>query len=253
MRLLYSAPVSNRSLTYFLPNGSWGGFLLVYEFTNDTGNQATRADLGNVNLTRNGTPLINVDAEMLSYLNDLKGGFATFSSTQGSTGYAAILIPCGHFNDRNNAYLIRQSDKVYFKLDYGSLTDLAVSGNVRIYGLPKEGIQNYLYCITQRNVVAGGASTIADVHRLDNVAQMYLVNFSSVSQATIIRDNQTLIDALISDLKAFSDVNNQVETSTSIIELDLNLSKNVTEVISREIEFKYQFSGASTLRDRKST
>lgn len=244
MRLLYSLPFIASTLTFFIPNGNWGGFLLVYRGTNNS-TPKTRANVGNVNLTWNGTPLINVDYELLSYLSDLKGGVSTFTSTASSTFKTAVFIPCGAYGDSNNSYFINDSQKVYFKLDFASLAD--ITGQVYIYGIPKAGVNNYHYCLTSRNVTSSGVGTIADVHRLNNVSALYLKGHSIVDNTQILQDGNTVFDGMTTDLQMLSDFTNRVETSNSLIELDLNRSKDVREIISSEINFKYSFNTSGIL------
>lgn len=245
MQLLYSTAFSSSSLTFFLPKGSFGGFQIAFRGTNNA-TPKTRADLGNVQLTWNGNPIVNVDAELLSYLTDLKGGFSTFTSTASSTLNAQIYIPAGQYGDTNNSYLITDSDKVYFKLDFPNLSN--ITGQVYIYGIKKQGVNNYLYCLTSRNVVASGAGTISDVHRLPNVSQIFLKNTTNMTSLQIVRDNQTVVDGLKEDVQAFSDFYNEVEASNTVIEIPLNLSRDIREVVSQEILFKYTFSAATTLQ-----
>jgi hypothetical protein len=248
MRLLNQSNIGDLSTTFYLPSGSYAGFLLDYQGTNDAGNQATRDDIGQIQLTFNGSPIINTDAEFLSYLSDLKGGYSTFSSALAGAFNCSIYIPCGDFDDNNNCYIINKTDSVYFKLDYSLLGGLLASGSVKIYGVDKAGVMNYIYNIAQRNVVASGVGTIADVHRLDNVGQMYVKNYSIIDTIRITRDNTTLFDCLTNDAKGLSDFFNRVEADTNaLIELDLNLSKDVKEVLSREILFNYYFNAGGTL------
>lgn len=244
MQLLYSAAFNSSSLTFFIPKGSWGGYVIAYRGTNNA-TPKNRKDLGNVQLTWNGNPIVNVDAELLSFLGDLKGGFSTFTSVASSTLNAQLFIPAGQYGDNNNSYLITDSDKVYFKLDYSALNN--ISGNIYIYGLRKQGVNNYLYCLTSRNVVTSGAGTISDVHRLPNVSQIFLKNTGSLTTIQIVRDGQTVVDGLKEDVQGFSDFYNQIEASNTIIEIPMNLSKDVREIVSQEILFKYTFTGATTL------
>jgi hypothetical protein len=248
MRLLHQANIGDLSITFYLPAGSYGGFLIDYQGVNAGGNTITRDDLGQVNFTMNGTPIINTDAEFLSHLADLKSGFIQFASAIGAAFNATLYIPCGTFTDENNCYIISKEDSVYFKLDFPLAGGLAASGTVKIYGIDKQGIQNYIYNLAQRHVVAQGVGTIADVHRLDNVGQMYLKNHSVIDTVRITRDNLTYFDCITDDAKGLSDFFNRVETgANALIELDMNLSKDVKEVLSREILFNYFFNGAGTL------
>lgn len=245
MKLLYSVPFSNQSLTFYLPKGSYGYFLISYTGTNNA-TPKTRLDLGNVQLVHNSNPIINVDAEMLSYLADLKGGYTTFVSTTSGTLNATVIVPCGKFNDRNNSYVINDNNKFYFKLDFPNLSN--ITGTISIYGVPKLGVQNYMYGIMQRNVVASGASTVSDVHRVSNALATYIKTSSSITQVQLVRDNQVVADSTLQDLGEFSDFVNQVESSSSLIEVDFNLSNDIREAVSNEIQFKYVTSAAVTVQ-----
>lgn len=245
MKLLYSVPFSNQSLTFYLPKGSYGYFLISYTGTNNA-TPKTRLDLGNVQLVHNSNPIINVDAEMLSYLADLKGGYTTFVSTTSATLNATVIVPCGKFNDRNNSYVINDNNKFYFKLDFPNLSN--ITGTISIYGVPKLGVQNYMYGIMQRNVVASGASTVSDVHRVSNALATYIKTSSSITQVQLVRDNQVVADSTLQDLGEFSDFVNQVESSSSLIEVDFNLSNDIREAVSNEIQFKYVTSAAVTVQ-----
>jgi len=245
MKLLYSVPFNNQSLTFYLPKGSYGYFLISYTGTNNA-TPKTRLDLGNVQLVHNSNPIINVDAEMLSYLADLKGGYTTFVSTTSSTLNATVIVPCGKFNDRNNSYVINDNNKFYFKLDFPNLSN--ITGTISIYGVPKLGVQNYMYGIMQRNVVASGASTVSDVHRVSNALATYIKTSGSITQVQLVRDNQVVADSTLQDLGEFSDFVNQVESSSSLIEVDFNLSNDIREAVSNEIQFKYVTSAAVTVQ-----
>lgn len=245
MKLLNAVSMANLSHTFFLPKGSWGGFMLVYVGTNPAVAK-TRDDLGNIQLNWNNTPVINVDAELLSYLGDMKGGVSTFTSVNGGALNAVIHIPCGMYGDKNNSYVFTEKDRVYFKLDFASLNDV-VGGVIYIYGIPKAGIQNYLYSINSRYVVAGGASVIADTHPVINVSQVFLKNYGSVTQMKIEKDKQLLFDGLTGAIQSLSDYNNEIESAGTVVELDMNPSRDAREAIANEVSWNYTFSGASTL------
>ena len=244
MKLLHAVPFNNSTLTFYLPKGSYGGFLISYTGTNNA-TAKTRKNLGSVQLVYQNNPVINVDAEFLSYLADLKGGYITFVSTASSTLNATIFIPAGQFGDTNNSYIVSDKSKFYFKLDFPDLAN--ISGTVSIYGINKLGVQNYIYGMFSRNVVASGASTVSDVHRQSNIVGTYIKSNSSVSTYQLIKDNQVIADASLQDLAELSDFLNRVETSNTLVEIPMNLSKDVREAVSSEIQFKVNFTGATTL------
>jgi len=244
MKLLYSVPFSNRSLTFFLPKGLYGAFAIVYRGTNGT-TPKNRKDLGNVNLVWNGTSIINVDAELLSLLADLKAGYSTFQSITESILNAMIYIPCGTYEDNKNAYLIDDTTKVYFKLDFPNLAN--INGNVYIYGIERLGVHNYFYNILSRFVVSGGAGTLSDVQYISNAREMFIKNLSIINSIQIQKDKQLVLDALTPDVLALSDFENQVEASSSLAIINFNKSNDVREIVGNEIIYKYVFNTSGTL------
>ena len=244
MKLLHSVPFSNGSLTFFLPKGLYGAFLIVYRGTNNV-TAKTRDDLGNVNLVWNGTSIINVDAELLSLLADLKGGYSTFASIPNSTLNAMLYIPCGTFEDNKNAYLIDDSVKAYFKLDFSNLKD--ITGNIYLYGIERLGVHNYFYNILSRFVVSGGAGTLSDVQYISNAREMFVKNLTIIDTIQIQKDKELVLDALTSDVLALSDFENQVEASSSLVVINFNQSNDVREIIGNEIIYKYVFNTSGTL------
>jgi hypothetical protein len=103
-------------MTFFLPKGLYGKFLIAYRGTNGA-TPKTRDDLGNLNLVWNGNSIMNVDVELLSYLADNKAGYSTFVSNANGVLNALIIVPCGTYEDNKNAYLVDDRTKVYFKLE----------------------------------------------------------------------------------------------------------------------------------------
>jgi len=247
MRHLFRKNVSDQQLEYHLKSGNYAGLMLAYEGTNDTGNTATRDHIGSVLFNRQGFPVVNCDAELLSYLNDLKGGYATFASSIAGAFSAFIFIPFGDFGDRNNSYLITKDEDVYVKLDFTALAAQLASGTVTVYGIMRDGVQNYQYNIHMRNVIAQGAGWISDNQELDNVATILLKDFSNVDDIQIMKDEELVFNLNTTAALALSNWNNQVEASVDLIELDLNTSRDAVEILSKEIQFRYNFGAADTL------
>jgi len=247
MRHLYSKNVSDQSLEFHLPNGNYAGFVIGYEGTNDTGKTATRDNLGSILFNMDGHPIINCDAELLSYLNDMKGGFSTFDSTIAGAFNCFIYVPCGDFGDRNNSYLITKDQDVYFKLDFTALDTELITGKVTIYGIYRDGIQNYIYNIHQRNVVAGGAGWISDFQTLENISTVLIKNYANIDDIQLMKDEELLFNLSTASALALSNFNNQVEVTSPLIEMDLNTSRDFTELLSKQLHFRYNFSGADTL------
>lgn len=248
MKFLNSRNISDRQLYFEVPEGNYQGFVIMFQGTNGAV-AATLDDLGTLMMNYKKFPLINdVDFEMLSFLNNLKGGFATFTSVAAGALQAYIYIPCGEFGDETNSYLVEKQDVLYFRANYPALAALAgITGTVKIFGIESDGVQNYLLALTQRNVVASGAGRIADVHRLQNISSVYLKNFANVTDVLISKDDKLRADALATELLAQSNFNNQIEASVNLIEIALNPARTLEENVGNEIEYAYNFTGAATL------
>lgn len=244
MKLLYSVPFSNGSMTFFLPKGLYGKFLIAYRGTNGA-TPKTRDDLGNLNLVWNGNSIMNVDVELLSYLADNKAGYSTFVSNANGDLNALIIVPCGTYEDNKNAYLVDDRTKVYFKLDFPNLAN--INGNVYLYGVERLGVHNYFYGIVSRFVVSGGAGTLSDVQYISNAREMFIKNLGIIDTIQIQKDKVLVVDALVPDIKALSDYESELETSGNLVIINFNQSNDVREIIGNEIIYKYVFNQAGTL------
>jgi hypothetical protein len=251
MQLLYAVPASQGQLTFFLPKKKYGLLAIEYELDAAASVTLTRANMGNVQLIWNGDPIINVDAELLNLLGNVYGGVSEFSSATGAACRMMVYIPTGTYFDSLNIYDVAENDQVNFKLDFPDLALAANvdSGMVRVYGKEKAGVMNYLYNLISRNVVASGASTLADTYPLNNVSQIILKNpaGSNVTDLQIKKDGRSIIDCPVDVLNSYSDWIHQLEATNTTIVVELAESKSIREVLGASIEYKYVFSGAGTL------
>ncbi|MCC7332646.1 MAG: hypothetical protein IT232_08570 [Flavobacteriales bacterium] len=248
MKFLFSKNITDGQLYFEVPEGNYKAFVIMFQGTNGAV-AATLDDLGTLMLNYKKYPLINdVDFELLSFLNNLKGGFATFTSVALGALSAYIYIPCGEFGDDTNSYLVERNDVLYLRMNYSALAALAgISGTVRIFGVESDGVQNYLFSITQRNVVASGAGRVGDTDSVQNVSSILLKNFAAVTDVLITKDGKLKADATATELLAQSNFINQVEASVSLIEVGLNPARTLEENVGNEVSFSYNFTGVTTL------
>lgn len=248
MKFLHSKNISDRQIYFEVPEGNYKGFIIMFEGTNGAV-AATLDDLGTLMVNYKKFPLINdVDFEMLALLNNLKGGFSTFTSVALGALLAYIYIPCGDFGDETNSYFVEKKDVLYLRLNYPALAALAgITGNVSIFAIESDGVQNYLYAITQRNVTSSGAGRIGDVHRLQNISSIYLKNFANITDVLITKDDKIKADATATQLLAYSNWINQIEASVALIEIALNPTRTLEENVGNEVEFSYNFTALATL------
>lgn len=249
MKLLHSVPVANSNLNFYLPKGQWGNILIEYDVVTDTGLTMTRADAGNVKLNWGGDDVINVDAEILNLLNNVYGGVAEASFASAAANRMVVILPSGLWFDSGNIFDVANKDEVYIDLSFAALAAKCVSGNVRIYSKPKIGVMNYLHKIVSRFVVAGGASVLADTFPISNISQVYLKNpaGSNVTQVQLTKNEETVVNASVQALIAYSDNIHNLETTNTTLALEMGESKDIRENIGNQIDYNYTFSAAGTL------
>jgi hypothetical protein len=244
--------MANGHMSFTLPKGQYGNILIDYSGTNAALKTMTLADLGNIRLNWNGQDVVNVDAEILSILNNLYGGVAPFVSAAGANFSGQIIIPCGQWTDSMNIYDIGNTDQVQLTLDFPNLAAIAnvTAGTVTVYYKDKVGVMNYLHNIVMRQVVAQGGGWVNDTFPVNNVSQIYLKTpvTNHVTDLQILKDNETHVDSTTAVAQAYSDYIHIVETATTSIAIECAESKNIMESIGGQVQYRYLFSQADTLQ-----
>jgi len=249
MKLLHSVPYSQSSLTFYLPKGQYGSIMVLFDLTAQSGKQLTRSQFGNVVLNWNGQDVINSDVEILNLLNNVYGGTSLFTNTSGGAHKLALFLQAGLFFDNKNVYDIGENDRVYIKLDFSQIADTTniASGNVKIYGKNKVGVMNYLANFISRPIVASGAATLADSFPINNVSQIYFKDPATLlSTIQLTKDSETIIDAEVNALIAYSDFIHQLEATNTTLAIDFTESLDVRESVGNTISYKLVFSGSGT-------
>ena len=251
MKLLHSVPVANSALSFFLPKGQYGKIIIEYDLDAAAGVTITKAQLGNVKLAWNGEDVINIDAEALSGMNNLYGGVAKFAAAAGGATRCMIVIPCGMWWDRKHVYDVGANDDVNINLSFSAIAAAAVSdsGDVRVYGKLQTGQMDYLHRIVQRNVTFSGAGTLADTYPISNISQVYLKDPATllVTQIQIQKDDETIVDAETDIVNEYSDFIHQVETTSTMVAIELAESGSIGEALGGQVSYKYTVSGATTV------
>lgn len=250
MKLLHSVPVGNGGLTFFIPKAQYGVIHIEYDVTAAAAVTLTRAQYGNVILNWNGDDVINADAEILNLMANIYGGTAEFTPAVGGLSRMSVYIPTGQWFDSMNVYDVSENDQVYVKLSFPDLALPAnvASGSVRVYAKEKVGVMNYLYKITSRFVVAQGATTLADTYPVNNISQIVYKNAGTLlSNIQVVKDSETVVDAPVKVLNAYSDWIHLLETTNTVIVIEFGESKDIRENVGSQLSYKYIFTGAGTL------
>ena len=249
MKLLKQENLSNLQLNYNLARGQYGLFLIRFSGINNGAATVSLAELGNIILNWNGKDIVNVDAEVLTMLANIYGGF--IENTPGGVGTAfaySFIVPTSAWFDPKNIYDVSDSDKVLFKFDFPNIMTGAASGSVSISGLHQSGIMSYFHKILSRTVVSGGAGIITDTIVQSNIINLYIKNPAAlVSDIQLLVDNNVRVDSTIPVELAYSNWVHLLEATNTFLAEEFAPSKDVREAISNILTYKYTFTGAGNL------
>lgn len=249
MQLLQQSPAANGHMIVDLPVGQWGALMVVFHLTAGAGVTLTRADLGNVKLSWNGSDIVNVDCEIINLLNNIYGGTSLFASAVGAACDMALIIPTGMWWDSKNIYNVGFKDRVSIQLDFPLLSVLATcaAGTVSVYGKEKVGVHQYFHHIEARQEVAGGAGQINRQIPVNNISQFYLKGAATLlTDLQLTKNNKVYADGVIADLITYSDYIHVLEATNTCLAVELGESKDLREFAGGQVSYKMIFSGAGT-------
>jgi len=249
MKRLRSVPISQNVENFDLPQGSYGSIMLEYDVTTASGQTGTRALAGTVEVEWNGETVIKTDVEALNLLNNVYGGIPEATFAAAGNNRMIVVLPLGLWTDPSNIWYIEKGDVVTVKLDFTNLASISTAGNVKIYGKSQIGVQGYLHKFITRKITAGAAGNIPDTYRINNISQVYLKDpaTSNVTDVFLQKNGETLVQASVVSLKAYSAYIHLLETAVTMIAIDLGESRDVRENVGSDLNYEYTFSGAGTL------
>jgi hypothetical protein len=251
LKRLASVAFSAALLNFFVPQGSYAGFMLVYRGTNIAANNTTLADLGTCLFNRKGNPLVNVPVSVLSALNNEYYGVATFSNTVGAAVFAAVYVPCGAFWDESNIYYLNYQES-YFTLQFAELASATgwSAGTVEVYGVEQLGIERYEYqLIDQSDQIGAALSFLPKTITIPNIVNIILTNSNLVSEIQISKDDKLIVNAATDVCVANSDRLHRLETGiANTIVFELMKSKDLREALSTQTKLQFTSTGAGTLQ-----
>jgi len=245
MKLIHSQNILDGSLFRQMPVGTIKELFIRFSGTNQSGKAVTLAGLGRIRFNHKGTDIHNTSIELLSNVNNLKGGVAEFSSTTGGSFSASVILPFHPFWDESVG-LFADTNTSFVQLDFQSaLTDVA-SGTVEVYAVTGARPASYFYQLLQRNVQVGGAGTATQPMEISNISEIYIKEDAGLSQITIYADN-TVLNGTQGAFKSYSNMVNRVETAISTYEIDLNPFNEVRSDLNKEVTIQVTTTGAVNL------
>jgi hypothetical protein len=229
-----------------MPVGTIKELFIRYSGTNQSGKAVTLAGLGRIRFNHKGTDVHNTSVELLSNVNNLKGGVAEFSSVTGGAFAASVVLPFHAFWDEQSG-LFCDVNTSYVQLDFSSASSDVASGTVEVYAIMATRTASYFYQLIQRNVQAGGAGTVTQPVEIANVSELYVKEDSNISQVLVLADGDVKANGSQAALKAYSNSKNRVETAIAVYEIDLNPFDSIRSDLNREVTVQLTTSAAANV------
>lgn len=241
---------SGSSLMVRVPSGQWSGFLIRLDGTNDTGDTAA-ALFGRLRLNRNGQELLNMDVDVLQFMNDVDHGFIESTSTEASTYKQSCYIPASvfpYFEDKN-VFHVSDDDNLIIEVTYASgvQTDLA-SCSIAIGGNYQLGVEKYTAIRLQETPNLPTGTTPEVFRGTNNFIALYFTS-TYVTRLLLEVDNGVYMNGDQEELQAISNLLARKEAAyTSICKLDVTQGRTETEALSDELKVTFTVSQAATPR-----
>jgi hypothetical protein len=242
MKLIHSQNILDGSLFRQMPVGTIKELFIRYSGTNQSGKAVTLAGLGRVRFNHKGTDVHNTSVELLSNVNNLKGGVAEFSSATGGAFAASVVLPFHAFWDEQSG-LFCDVNTSYVQLDFSSALSDVFSGTVEVYAIMATRTASYFYQLIQRNIQAGGAGTVTQPIEISNISELYFKEDAAVSQILVMVDRDVKNGSQVA-LKAYSNAKNRVESPISVYEVNLNPFNAIRSDLNREVAIQITTSAA---------
>jgi stage V sporulation protein SpoVS len=246
MKLIHSQNILDGSLFRQMPVGTIKELFIRYSGNNQSGKAVTLAGLGRIRFNHKGTDVHNTSVELLSNVNNLKGGVAEFFSTLGGAFGASVVLPFHAFWDEQSG-LFCDVNTSYVQLDFSSALGDVQSGTVEVYAIMATRTASYFYQLIQRNIQAGGAGTVTQPVEIANVSELYVKEDSNISQVLVLADGDVKANGSQTALKAYSNSKNRVESAISVYEIDLNPFDSIRSDLNREVTVQLTTSAAANV------
>jgi hypothetical protein len=238
MKLFYSKDVLSGAGYENIPAGINRFVMVRFTGVNKAGQTLTRADLGRVIVNKAvgggnqaSSDKINSSVLLMSYLGDLKGGVAEFTSAVGAAFTCSIFLPFYAWWDLTRGMFFADKQGS-ISLDFPVLASggtVVASGTVECFYVEGQGVATYDTYHIQRNIQAGGAGSVPQEVGFRNISSLYFYDDALVTRYFVDTDRGPVFKSVSRGaLRAESNWLNQVETATDLMEARLNPYHDIT-------------------------
>jgi len=230
--------------------GRINAILVLAEGTNKAGQVGTDENVGRIEITRNGQPIVNRSFNHFVDMNDIRAGKSLYDSTDGAAFLASAFIPFfekGHPNALN----ITGEDELnvrFIPADDGTVfADLDITFEQQMVSLS----ERYLYKILG-NDINPAAALNADGFNLNqnNVSALYLEDIDDVITNLSFESNERNVVTTngYDALRAYTNYNNRIENDTfDIVEIENHTPGVPGSTVNRNNRLIFTTSGAGSI------
>lgn len=227
--------------------GEYAAFMLRIAGTNGGGGNAAVTDVGQVRLNVNGGDIINVPYNILHVLSNVYYGFPEYTQNVGAGFAFSAILPADLPGGGGIMYLSGQ-DQAFLHLNFnlGAMGIPPASVQWDLLGIEQDGIHKYWSKLFQETLTPGGAGLIREEFAGRNLMGIF-ISSTVVDRLRVYVDGRIKVSASWDELRAWTDIQSQVEAAATVVWLDLNLSRSPAEPLGNEVTLEFDASGAGTI------
>jgi hypothetical protein len=242
--------LSGTSLLVRVPAGMYAGFLIRIDGLN-VGGQTAGANFGRIRLNRNGVELLNLDADVLQFVNDIDLGYIESVSSIGATYKQSAYIPASlfPFAEDKNIFYVADDDLLNIEIVYNSAVQTVIaSATIAVGGNFQLGVENYTPIRLQETPNLPTGTTPEVFRGCNNFIGLYMT-YTNTTRLLVEVDGGVYVNGDIEEVQCLSNLLNHKEAAyTSMVKVDVTQGRSTTEALSDELKVTFTVSASETPR-----
>ncbi|MBD3196327.1 MAG: hypothetical protein GF317_14810 [Candidatus Lokiarchaeota archaeon] len=234
------------STSVVVPPGTYSHFYFRFDADASAAETITR-DIGRIRLNLNGKEIVNLDFDLLQFINDLEGGYPEAVQNEGGVCSYTALLPA-FYKDMENVFYVGEDDRlvIYFNYNSTQIDKIEQDDSFQIGGIHSRGQQTYWRTMFQEipNLINGTSPETFEA--VENLVSLYYNN-SNITRILMEVDGEVIVNAEAETIQSISNILNQKEASySSIYKIDLTQGNSIGKLLSDEIKITFTTSDTDT-------
>jgi len=259
MKRMHNEAILNQASRFQLLRSKLMGMFIVVSGVNQAGVTLATADLGIVQVLKNGIQKYNFDFDALQQShNALEMGAIEAVSVAGAAFRFTLFVPFVNYFDSyadDVALDIVDNNQWEIVHNFPACTAaLIVSGNVAYYGFKADdcAVSPYELQIINHHFSIAGAGAFTFPIYAENVTYLYLEKDAAITNVSVLKDGLPFLDvAPLLDVNSVTNLISHNETYNATLpylKIPLNPTKEEVGAYAKDIEVSVTATGACTLK-----